>query len=142
MPSNIFATTGTNVSVIFLDRENTDEKVVLMDASKLGTMTKTDGKNQKTILSPEEEQSIINAFNKKQVIEDLSIVVSYDEIKDKNHSFSAGQYFDIKIEYTDITPEEFIEKMRDYEQSLSDYFKKGKKLEDQIFTQLKSLKYE
>ncbi len=35
MPSNIFATTGTNVSVLFIDREINDGKVVLMDASKL-----------------------------------------------------------------------------------------------------------
>ena len=27
MPSNIFATTGTNVSVLFLDRENKEEVV-------------------------------------------------------------------------------------------------------------------
>lgn len=35
MPSNIFATTGTNVSILFLDRANKDGKVLLMDASKL-----------------------------------------------------------------------------------------------------------
>lgn len=142
MPSNIFATTGTNVSILFLDRENKDEKVVLMDASKLGTTVKEDGKNQKTLLSPEEEQSIINAFNQKQAIDDLSVVVSFDEIAEKNHSFSAGQYFDIKIEYTDISPEEFAEKMQNYEKNLSDYFKESRQLEDQIFSQLKGLKYE
>lgn len=142
MPSNIFATTGTNVSILFLDRENKDEKVVLMDASKLGTTVKEDGKNQKTLLSPEEEQTIINAFNQKQAIDDLSVVVSFDEIKEKNYSFSAGQYFDIKIEYTDISPEEFTEKMQNYEKNLSDYFQESKELEKQIFDQLKSLKYE
>ena len=36
MPSNIFATTGTNVSILFLDATNTGD-VVLIDASKLGT---------------------------------------------------------------------------------------------------------
>ena len=40
MPSNIFATTGTNVSVIFLDKSNTEGQVVLVDASKLGTKVK------------------------------------------------------------------------------------------------------
>ena len=33
MPSNIFATTGTNVSIIFSDKENKDGNIVLMDAS-------------------------------------------------------------------------------------------------------------
>lgn len=113
-----------------------------MDASKLGTTVKEDGKNQKTVLSPEEEQKIIDGFITKKPIEDLSVVVSFDEIKEKNYSFSAGQYFDIKIEYTDISTEEFANKMQNYEKNLSDYFKENRQLEDQIFTQLKGLKYE
>jgi type I restriction enzyme M protein len=141
MPSNIFATTGTNVSVVFIDKESSDDKVVLMDASKLWTTIK-DGKNQKTLLSPEEEQKIIDIFHNKEVVEDLSVVVSYDEIKEKNYSFSAGQYFDIKIEYSDMSPEQFIEKMKKHEKSLFEYFQESKKLEEQIFTQLKTLKYE
>ena len=48
MPSNIFATTGTNVSIIFIDKENKGD-VVLIDASNLGKKVK-DGKNQKTLL--------------------------------------------------------------------------------------------
>lgn len=142
MPPNIFATTGTNVSILFLDRENKDEKVVLMDASKLGDKIKIDDKNQKIVLSSEEEQTIINAFNQKQAIDDLSVVVSFDEIAEKNYSFSAGQYFDIKIEYIDISTEDFAEKMQNYEKNLSDYFHESRQLEDQIFTQLKGLKYE
>jgi len=140
MPSNIFATTGTNVSVIFLDRQHNDEKIVLMDASKLGTTVK-DGKNQKTLLSPEEEQQIIDIFHNKSQVEDLSVVVTRDEIIAKNHSFSAGQYFDIKIEYTDITPSEFAQKMQNYEKNLTDYFAESRVLEDKIFNNLKGLKY-
>ncbi|MEI7621605.1 MAG: class I SAM-dependent DNA methyltransferase [Candidatus Moraniibacteriota bacterium] len=142
MPSNIFATTGTNVSVIFIDKENTDGKIVLMDASKLGTKIKTDDKNQKTVLSPEEEQKIIDTFNKREAVEDLSVVVSYDEIKEKNYSFSAGQYFEIKIQYTDITPKEFAEKMQTHEENLAGYFKESRQLEEQIFGQLKNINYE
>jgi type I restriction enzyme M protein len=142
MPSNIFATTGTNVSILFLDKESKGEKVVLMDASKLGTTVKEDGKNQKTLLSPGEEKRIIEAFKKKEQIEDLSVVVSLDEIKDKNYSFSAGQYFDIKIEYKDISPKEFTEKITNFEDSLSGYFKESKRLEKDIFDNLKKLKYE
>lgn len=141
MPSNIFATTGTNVSVIFLDKQHNDANIVLMDASKLGTTAK-DGKNQKTVLSPEEEQQIIDIFHNKKAIENLSVIVTRDKIIAKNHSFSAGQYFDIKIEYTDITPEEFIQKMQNYENTLTDYFKESRVLEEKIFSNLKSLKYE
>ena len=142
MPPNIFATTGTNVSVVFIDKTNSDDKVVLMDASKLGKKIKLDGKNEKTVLSVEEEELIIKTFNKKEQTDDLSVIATYDEIKEKNYSFSAGQYFDIKIEYVDITKEEFDKKMSEYQKNLSEYFKESKELEDQIFEQLKGLKYE
>jgi len=141
MPSNIFATTGTNVSVVFLDRENTTDKVVLMDASKLGTAIK-EGKNQRTVLSSDEEQQIIDVFNKQEAIEDLSVAVSFDEVKEKNYSFSAGQYFDIKIEYVDLTKEEFVERMKGFDENLKGYFEESKKMEDEIFSNLNRLKYE
>jgi type I restriction enzyme M protein len=73
MPSNIFATTGTNVSILFVDRSN-QESVVLIDASGLGTKVK-DGKNQKTLLSEAEEDRIIATFNGKEAVEDFSVVV-------------------------------------------------------------------
>ena len=141
MPSNIFATTGTNVSIIFLDKESDEDKIVLMDASKLWTTVK-DGKNQKTLLSSEEEQQIIDIFHNKKPVEDLAVVVTRQEITDKNYSFSAGQYFDIKIEYTDISADEFTQRIQNYEKNLSDYFKESKQLEEQIFSQLKGLKYD
>ena len=81
MPSNIFATTGTNVSVLFLDKTNKKGDIVLMDASKLGVEVK-DGKNKKTLLTPEEEQLIIDTFNNHKPIEDFSVVVSYEQIKE------------------------------------------------------------
>jgi type I restriction enzyme M protein len=54
MPSNIFATTGTNVSILFIDATNKGD-VILIDASNLGEKIK-EGKNQKTLLRPTEEQ--------------------------------------------------------------------------------------
>ncbi|WP_153046731.1 N-6 DNA methylase, partial [Streptococcus suis] len=97
-------------SILFIDKKNKDD-VVLIDASNLGTKVK-EGKNQKTVLSPDEESQIIQTFINKEVVEDFSVKVSYEEIKDKNYSLSAGQYFDIKIDYVDISPEEFEEKMQ------------------------------
>jgi type I restriction enzyme M protein len=141
MPSNIFATTGTNVSILFIDNANKKGDIVLMDASKLGTTVK-EGKNQKTLLSPEEEQKIINTFNNHEAIEDFTVVVSYDQIKEKNYSFSAGQYFEVKIEYTDITPEEFEEKMKGFKTNIDNLFAESKSLEIEIQKQLNGLKYE
>ncbi len=141
MPSNIFATTGTNVSILFLDKANTKGDIVLMDASKLGTTIK-DGKNQKTVLSEEEEKLIIETFNKHEAKEDFTVVVSYEQIKEKNYSFSAGQYFEVKIEYTDITPKEFEAKMNGFKNNLDSLFAESKTLEKEIQKQLNGLKYE
>jgi type I restriction enzyme M protein len=140
MPSNIFATTGTNVSVIFLDKQNKGD-VVLIDASNLGTTIK-EGKNQKTVLSTEEEDKIIDTFNNKQAVEDFSVVVSYDEIEAKNYSLSAGQYFEVKIDYVDITQEEFDAKLKGFEENLKSLFAESKVLEKEIENNLKGLRYE
>ena len=75
MPSNIFATTGTNVSIVFMDKNNKGN-VVLIDASNLGETIK-EGKNQKTVLTAIEEQQIIDTFNQKKALEDFSVITSY-----------------------------------------------------------------
>ncbi len=140
MPSNIFAATGTNVSVLFIDKANKGD-VVLIDASNLGETVK-EGKNQKTVLTPAEEKQIIDTFNQKKAVDDFSVVVSYDEIKEKNYSLSAGQYFEVKIEYVDITHEEFTEKMQCFKERLSGLFEEGRVLENKIRSNMKGLKYE
>lgn len=141
MPSNIFATTGTNVSILFIDKTNTKGDIVLMDASKLGTTVK-EGKNQKTLLSEEEEDRIITIFNNHKVKEDFTVVVSYDQIKEKNYSFSAGQYFDVKIKYVNITAKEFKGKMDKFKKNLDTLFDDSQKLEKGLMKQLDQLKYE
>jgi type I restriction enzyme M protein len=141
MPSNIFATTGTNVSILFLDKTNTKGDIVLMDASKLGTTVK-DGKNQKTLLSDKEEQQIIDTFNTHKAVDDFSVVLTYEQIVEKNYSFSAGQYFEVKIEYTDINPVEFAIKMNGFKTNLDNLFYDSKILEKEIQKQLNGLKYE
>lgn len=140
MPSNIFATTGTNVSILFIDAANKDD-VVLIDASNLGAKVK-DGKNQKTVLSEAEEDCIITTFNAKQAVEDFSVVVSYADIASKNYSLSAGQYFEIKIEYSDLTQEQFSEKLQAFNYRLKALFKESAELELEIKKQLAGLRYE
>lgn len=139
MPSNIFANTGTNVSVIFIDKANTRDEVILVDASKLCEKVK-DGKNQRTVLRDEEVTKIINTFINREEIEDFSVKVSFDALKEKNYSFSAGQYFEVKIDYVDITAEEFQQRMDEYMTRLSQQFKRGKELEDSIMKQMGGLK--
>lgn len=142
MPSNIFATTGTNVSILFIDKENQDGNIILMDASKLGTKVKVDGKNQRTVLSTTEIAKIIDSFNEGKVEDDFCITVSYTDIEAKKLSFSAGQYFEVKIEYSELTTEEFTEKMEGFTTHLKDMFAESHRLEDEIKKQLGRVKYE
>lgn len=141
MPSNVFATTGTNVSVLFFDNSRTTDKVVLIDASKLGEEYK-DGNNQKRRLRDDEIDKIVNTFLNKEVVDDFSVAVTYDEIKEKKYSLAAGQYFDVKIEYVPLTQEEFIAKMNGYTEELEQLFAEGDKLQKEIIEQLMKVKYE
>ena len=139
MPSNIFATTGTNVSVLFLDKQN-NEEVILIDASGLGETIK-EGKNQRTVLTFEEEEKIIETFSTKEAVEDFSVIVSYDDLEEKNYSLSAGQYFELKIEYIEITQEEFKTNLKTSEKLLDQYFFEGEQLGSQILSSLQSLHF-
>ncbi len=69
-------------------------------------------------------------------------MVSYEQIKEKNYSFSAGQYFEVKIEYTDISPAEFETKMNGFKTNLDSLFAESRDLEAEIKKQLGGLVYE
>lgn len=141
MPSNVFANTGTNVSVIFLNKGKQDDQVQLIDASKLGQKVKENGL-QKTVLSQDDIKKIVDTAINREDVDDFSIIVSLDEIKDKNYSFSAGQYFPVKIEYVELTQEEFEKKMQGYQENLSELFDKGGKLGKDIEEFIGNIKYE
>ena len=68
-----------------------------MDASKLGTKEKVDGKNQRTVLSQEEINKIIDTFNAGEAVDDFCVAVSYKEIEEKKLSFSAGRILRSKL---------------------------------------------
>lgn len=141
MPSNIFATTGTNVSVLFIDKTNKGGKVLLVDATKLGEKIKDDG-NQKTVLREFEVEKIINTFKNNEEIKDFSVLVENEEIRQKNYSFSAGQYFEVELEYIDITKEEFENKIKSHIDNLKKYFDEGYILNEKIKNGLEKIKYE
>ncbi|EGC04363.1 class I SAM-dependent DNA methyltransferase [Ruminococcus albus] len=141
MPSNVFANTGTNVSVLFFDNSRTADRVVLIDASKLGEEYK-DGNLQKRRLRPEEIEKIITTFRNKEAVDDFSVAVTYEEIISKKYSLAAGQYFDVKIEYVELTQEEFEAKMSAFKTELQSFFDEGNALQAEIMKQLGKVKYE
>ncbi|WP_270458290.1 HsdM family class I SAM-dependent methyltransferase [Lactobacillus gasseri] len=140
MPSNVFANTGTNVSVIFFDKAKQDDQVQLIDASKLGQKVKENGL-QRTVLSQGDIEKIVETAVEKRDVDDFSINVSLKDIKDKNYSFSAGQYFPVKIEYVELTQDEFNKKMEDYQNELEKLFNKSSELDSDIKEGMKKIKY-
>ena len=75
---------------------------MLIDASKMGEEYK-DGNNQKRRLRDFEIEQIVSTFQNKESVDDFSVAVTYDEIKEKKYSLAAGQYFDVKIDYIELT---------------------------------------
>lgn len=140
MPSNIFATTGTNVSVLFLDKQNADGKVMLIDASKMGTTVKENG-SQRTKLSNDDIYKIVGTFHNRLSVDDFAVSVTYSDIEQKNYSFSAGQYFDIKIEYRDVTEAQFKANIAEHKKMLSHLFKESDRLAKVIVKKMEGLNF-
>ncbi len=141
MPSNVFANTGTNVSVLFFDKSNTSEGVVLIDASAMGEEYK-EGKNKKRRLTGEEIDKIITSYREKKDDTGFSVYVPYDKFEDKGYSLSAGLYFEVKLDRSDITIEEFnsnIQKLFDEIEILQN---RNTSLYSSIKGQIGAIKYE
>lgn len=146
MPSKIFANTGTNVSVIFIDKSKTYDEcgneiehgVLLMDASNLGEKIK-DNNTQRTILSEEETTKIINTFINNNEVEDFSVLVTNEEIADKDYSFAAGQYFDVKIDYVEISQEDYDKMIENFNVDFAKYVEETRAFQENIKQQLTGL---
>jgi len=96
---------------------NRNKKSVILDLYK-----ETDKDILKSLLSDADEQQIIDTFSTKEAIDDFSVVLSYEEIATKKYSLSAGQYFDVKIKYTDISENDFKLKMESHQKIIKKIF--------------------
>ena len=101
-----------------------------------------DGKNQRTILSENDVKLIEETFINMTEIEKFSVIVKNGEIINKNYSWSAGQYFDVKVEYVDITKEEFNIKINDYTCKLQEYFNDSNIIQNHLLKVISRVKYE
>ncbi len=140
MPSNVFANTGTNVSVLFFNNSKKQEKVVLIDASNLGDEYQENGLKKKR-LNQDEIDYIVNAFTNKKDIDDFCVNVTYEQLKEK-YSLSAGQYFDVKIDYIDISTQEFKQTISDFTDRLSNLFSESEKLKNEILKGIAKVEHE
>ena len=141
MPPNLFATTGTNVSVLIIEKNKLNNEVMLIDASNMGIKIR-DGRNQRTILEKKDVEKIINVYCKGIVEEDYSIKVDYDTIINCNCSLNPGQYFGYKIETYDISENEFNEIINQKLDYISKMFKESQELSNNIIKNIEGLHYD
>ena len=99
-------------------------------------------KNKKTLLTRADETKIIDTFCKKEAVDNFSVVMSYDDIKAKNYSLSASQFFEVKIDYVDISPEQFSKQLQEFSLKLDELSDQSSETELEIKKQLSLLNYE
>ena len=141
MPSNIFANTGTNVSIILLNNNHQNNQALFIDATNLGEKIK-DGKNQRTILLQEDMNKITEYYVEKKEENKFSVMVDYKKIIQKKYSLSAGPYFDIEIDHINISSDEFNNYVADSKKELFNLVSLNKKLTEEIFSSLEELIYD
>lgn len=141
MPSQVFANTGTNVSVIFFKKTPSANEVVLIDASKLGEEY-TENKNKKTRLRESDIDLILETFQNKTQKADFCALVSFDEIIEKNYSLNPGQYFTIEDTSEKISQAEFENLMQQYSSELTSLFDESQSLQQEILETLKGVRFE
>ncbi|WP_121043294.1 N-6 DNA methylase [Helicobacter pylori] len=141
MPSQVFANTGTNVSVVFFQKTPSEKEVILIDASKLGEEY-TENKNKKTRLRTSDMDLILETFKNKTKKSDFCALVSFDEIIEKNYSLNPGQYFTIEDASETISQAEFEKLMQQYSSELTSLFDESQSLQQEILETLGNLNYD
>ncbi len=138
MPPNVFANTGTNVSVVFFDKTYSSDKVILVRADDLGEEYK-EGKNKKRRLTSSEIERIVGTFINQTNIDYFSSCVDYSDIVANDYSLAAGQYFDIKMNRSNITEEEFRREAAAVIDSLTAITKESKAIDEDFFAIMRGL---
>lgn len=107
MPKNIFSNTGTSVSVLFLENNHkNDDKVFFIDATELGIKTSSE-RNQKTILTEEDQNLIVETYLEKKILDKFSSESSYKAIEKNEYRLSPNTYFSHELEYVKYDNESF-----------------------------------
>ena len=75
-------------------------------------------------------------------MEYFCVSITFEQIAAKNYSLCAGQYFEVKIEFVELSQEEFEQRMAAYADRLGKLFAEGKSLESEIEKRLGELRYE
>ncbi|OSB11673.1 hypothetical protein B2H97_00775 [Paraclostridium bifermentans] len=138
MPSNIFANTGTSVSLLFIDKNKICDSVIFIDASKLGNKEKIDG-IQRTVLNEIDIEKIIDTFKNKKNIDKFSKCVNIEKIKASGYQFNPGRYFDVDFAIEDES--DVRQKIKNLINSIEESFIKSSVLQKELKEQLGGIKY-
>lgn len=122
MPLNVFATTGTNVSVLLLEKGNTDNNVFFIDATQLGTKSSTDSGTQKTILMSKDQDKIVDTYNGKIEEDNFSTIASYEKIIGEDYRLSPSSYFNHELDYKKYDATEYIDSIKNNCKKLKLYY--------------------
>lgn len=142
MPSNIFSNTGTNVSIIFLEKNNTKSNIKLMDASTLGTKIKV-GANEKIVLSNDEEKYIVKTLQSELDIDNVIKTVDVSTIRDNGYYINPGRYFDIGFsDENGLSTDELNNRIDNLIVNINNSFKDSVKLQLSIKEKLERLHHE
>jgi type I restriction enzyme M protein len=139
MPASIFANTTTKVSILFLDKNKKDDKVVFIDASNLGTLVK-EGKNKRNVLSSVEEEKIIDTFVKQLSEEKFSEIVESKQVFKNSYSLNPGLYFKLTKKDYQIDPAEFENLKNETIKTIEHLFKDNAALQKSILSGLNGMR--
>ena len=139
--------------IIGVDLGSTLSEVAIMEGGQATVLVNEEGhRTTPSVISfTKEGERKVGAAAKRQAITNPKGTVNlikrfmggtYDEIKEKKYSLAAGQYFDVKIDYVELTQDEFNAKMAEYTANLQALFAEGNALQAEIMEQLKKVKYE
>lgn len=97
LPEKLFYGTGIPAVILILKKQKSDNKVLFIDASN----ECKSGKNQ-NVLTQENINKIITAFNKRKTIEKFSCLVTPQEIKNNDYNLNITRYIDTFEEEAEI----------------------------------------
>jgi type I restriction enzyme M protein len=144
MPSQLFYDVSIPVSLWFIskDRSNRKDKVLFMDARKMGYM---ETRRHRELKEEEIKQLYETYHNWKndenyEDVEGFSKSASIEEIRSHDYVLTPGRYVGIEEEEDDGIP--FEEKMDRLTNELSNLFEESKSLEDKIKENLRGIGYE
>lgn len=106
LPSDLFFGTSIGTCIIVLKKNKVDNNILFIDASE--EFVRTTNKNK---LSEENINNILNIIKKRESIENKSILINFDEIKENDYNLTVNTYVKAEVAQTEIDIKELNERL-------------------------------